>query len=119
MSIEAPILLSDNWFIGEDKTLRFTVVDSAGAVQVISGWALEWVLRNNPGSSAELLTKTTAGSGIAITNGAGGICEVTIEDGDTLGIGPGDFFHTLRRTGDGNEVVLSFGQAILQVAATR
>ena len=40
MSKDSPIKQSDNWFIGEDRTLRFSVIDSAGLAQNISGWTL-------------------------------------------------------------------------------
>jgi hypothetical protein len=118
MSVEAKIQGSDNWFIGEDRTLRFAVVDSDGVAQDISGWSLEWVLRRSPAGGTANITKTD-GDGISITDGAGGILQVTISDQDTIDLGPASYFHTLRRDDDGNEIVLSFGQAILKSAATR
>ena len=118
MSIDAPIATADNWFIGEDRTLEFTVVDSAGTAQNITGWALEWVLRDAPGNATALLTKTV-GDGITITDGAAGRCDVAIADTDTESLSPNLLFHTLRRTDDGLETVLAFGEALLKQAATR
>ena len=99
-----------------------------GKVLDITGWALEWVLRSSPGGTTALITKTTAaGGGISITDGASGVCRVTIADTDTLNaagdppveLNPGRYYKTLRRTDDGTEVVLSFGEAVLRQPATR
>jgi len=92
-----------------------------GKVQVITGWALEWVLRDGPAGSTALITKTT-NAGISITDGTNGICRVTVADTDTLTLVPGRsrrYYKTLRRTDEGFEEVLSFGDAILRQAATR
>ncbi len=110
---------SANWFVGEDRIFRFTVVDELGAAQDISTFALEWVLRLRPNSTNAVITKTTGGGGIAITDGPNGVCEVTIDDTDTLSLAPEKYFHTLRRSDAGSEVVLAFGDAILKQAATR
>ena len=118
MSKNSPINATDHWFIGEDRTLRFTVFDSTGAVQNISGWTLEWVLRERPWGTQALITKTTS-AGVTITNAAGGVCEVAVADDDTINLAPGAYFHTLRRTNAGAETVLAFGDAVLQQPATR
>ena len=118
MSIESNIAESDNLFLGEDKILQYTVTDSAGAIQVITGWALEWVLRSAAGHGTALLTKTV-GSGITITNGAGGILQVAIADDDTLSMAPDTYYYTLRRTDAAFEVVLAFGTVVLRQPATR
>lgn len=119
MSTKSPVVITDNFFIGEDRVLRFTVVDADGVAVNITGWALEWVLRVVPASTAASLTKTTGGGGITITSGAGGICEVAIADADTINLGEDRYFYTLRRSDSGNEVVLAFGEFWLQQAATR
>ena len=118
MSVDAPIADTENWFIGEDRPVGFTVVDADGVAVNITDYALEWVLRETPGSATATITKTTD-SGITITDGPAGKCEVAIADTDTIDLSPGRYFHTLRRTDDGLETVLSFGQAVLQQAATR
>jgi hypothetical protein len=118
MSKNSPITAADHWFIGEDRTFRFTVFDETGAVQNISGWTLEWVLRERPWGAQALITKTT-GAGITITNAAGGVCEMTLADDDTINLPPGTYFYTFRRTNAGSETVLAFGDAILQQPATR
>jgi hypothetical protein len=118
MSKDSPITQSDHWFTGEDRTLRFSVVDADGLAQNISGWTLEWVLRERPWGTEALISKTT-GAGITITNAAGGVCEVAIADDDTINLAPGAYVHTLRRSNAGAETVLAFGDAVLQQPATR
>ncbi len=184
MSIEALIQDSDDWFIGEDQTFRFTVVEgtvltviaaaavlatsisvealeeaiangskvkfSGGSKATLSAAAsigdisltvsalskaiaanetgrktrditndsIEWVMRERPGAATADITKTTV-SGITITDGIGGDCEVAVADTDTLTLLPGMYFHTLRKTDDGAELVWSYGPAVLKQAATR
>lgn len=118
MSVDAPIADTENWFIGEDRSLDFTVLDGDDVAVNITNYALEWVLRETPGSGTAAITKTTS-DGITITDGPAGECRVAIADADTIDLSPGRYFHTLRRTDDGLETVLSFGQAVLQEAATR
>ncbi len=122
MSRDSPIEAIDKWFIGADQVFEFTVddgTDPPGATPVnISAYALEWVLRQDRDSAAAIITKTT-GSGIVITDGPNGKCQVTVAAADTLAIKPGIYFHTLRRTGAGTAVPLSFGVAHLRYVATR
>jgi hypothetical protein len=83
-------------------------------VQNLTGFTMEWVLREAPGGGAALLTIAAA-----ITDAANGICTVTIADTDTENLAPGTLFHTLRRTNAGFESALALGDAVLQQAATR
>lgn len=121
MSVSEDVTLDDNFMKGEDKSLQFTVVDSAGAAQTMTGWALEWVLRRSAASSTATLTKTTGAGEIAISNGAGtnDRATVTITDDDTLNLVAGTYEYALRRADAGNEQVLAFGKLELQQAATR
>ena len=114
MATRFDIGAADNWFIGEDKTVTIDVTDSAGAVQSMTAWALTWELKRSS-SSAALISKTV-GSGIAIGNGAGtdDRATVTIADTDTEALEPGTYYHHLRRTDAGSEVILSFGDAALR-----
>lgn len=118
MSVESPIKDTDNWFIGEDRTFQFTVTKPDGSAQPITGWSLEWVLRRHPAEGAALITKTTP-TGVAITNGSAGVCEVRIAAADTRELAPGTYFHTLARSDQGSKTVLAFGEAVLKAAATR
>ncbi len=86
-------------------------------VQDITGWAIEWVLREGP-AGAEQFTKTV-GSGITLTTPTEGVLSVAIADSDTLALDPKTYYYTLRRTDDANEVALAYGDAVLRQPATR
>lgn len=118
MSEESPVRADDHWFIGEDRTFRYPVVDENGDVQPITGWGLEWVLRERPDAGTTVLSKTV-GTGITITDGTAGICSVAVADTDTIGLTAGDYYYALRRSDEGYETVLAFGRATLRQAATR
>jgi hypothetical protein len=190
MSVYAPIRVSDNWFVGEDRVfdfyitttphmkaattvalaattiqllaplkealisgdkVRFAAEGEAGVVVTLTAdavvgatsltvsattgiipahttgrkvqrgidtWAKEWVLRAGVEAAAATLTKTT-GSGLATTDEPNGVERLTLTDTDTLTLADQGYVHALRRTDDGNEVVLAYGEAVLQKAATR
>jgi hypothetical protein len=111
MAYEDPIERTDEYHIGEDKSLIFTIYQSNGTTaQDITGWSLEWVLKADYDTSTALLTKTTGGSGIALTTPVSGICTVTVDDTDTDSILPGrSYVHVLKRTDSGNESILTYG----------
>jgi hypothetical protein len=124
MPAEVSITKTDELFTGKDKVLAFTVVDSAGVAVNITGWALRWVLELKPfpGRSTGWLVSKTVGSGISITDGAGGVCQVTIDDTDTDtfdGSDTPDYYHELTRTDAGNEDVLAYGPVVLRQSPTR
>lgn len=121
MSITQNITADDRFFAGEDKSLRYFVVDSAGAAQDMTGWALEWVLRRSAAHPTATLTKTTGAAQIVIDNGNGtsDMATVSITDDDTLNLVAGQYVYALRRTDAGSEQVLAFGTLELLKAATR
>lgn len=116
--INSPIAASENWFIGEDRTLAYSVVDEDGDPQVMTGWSLSWTLAPRQGQEA-VLTKTV-GSGITVSNGDGvnDLATVVVSDSDTEGLekGPGTYYAELRRTDAGFEAVLSYGTVVLKQA---
>ena len=121
MSKYQPITLDDHWFAGEDKTFVFDIVDANGAAQVMTGWAIEWVLRRSAASSTATLTKNTSGGTVALSNGSGtnDRATVTVTDDDTLNLVTGTYEYAMRRTDAGSEQVLAYGPAELQRASTR
>lgn len=128
-SVESPIDLKKNWFIGEDRVFSFTVFESdstpeeieAGTAQAqdITGWEMEWILRRNPEDYSVSISKATGGDGIDIPTGSDGVANLSITDDDTIGLPAGRYFHTLRRTDSGAEEVLSFGSAVLRFSSAR
>ena len=112
---EANITTAEAWFKGEDRTIHIDVDQADGTTpQNMTGWALTWELLSS-NSGPALLTKTTAAAGISITNGDGtnDRAAVTINDTDTEPLAGGVYYYRLRRTDAGNEVVLTYGSAVL------
>lgn len=125
MAIQQQIGTSEDWFIGEDKTLSFEVYDSTGVtMQDVTGWAIQWVLRKMLDDDAIQLNKATGGSGISITGTYNSDratntqrVVVTVADTDTDNMQPGLYHHALKRTTDTAETVLSYGTVHLKKAA--
>lgn len=124
MAIRQDISRDLQFFIGEDKTIEFEVLQSDGATpQDVSGWALEWDMRAKVSDAAALLAKTS-GSGIAVMGVYSAVratntqrVAVTIAAEDTDALSSGRHAHALKRTDDGNEAVLSYGDCELQRSA--
>lgn len=115
MGIVANILESVNWFIGEDKTINIDVNQSDGTTpQAMTGWALTWELKDSPNGAIKV--SKTVGSGITIGNGDGtnDRAAIAIADTDTEPLNPGTYYHQLRRSDAGNEVIQAFGDAVLR-----
>lgn len=124
MAQEVNITKEHEFFTGTDRVLQFSVVDADDVAVNITGWALQWVLVRAPGAAASSghLVSKTVGSGITITNGAGGVCQVAVEDADTDGLEGSDsplYRHELRRTDGGNEDILAYGTVVLRQGLVR
>lgn len=122
MAQEVNITKENEFFTGTDRVLQFSVVDTSDVAVNITGWALQWglwrypVTRSASGVTTALVSKTD-GSGITITNGAGGVCQVAVADSDTDGLEGSDsplYWHELRRTDSGNEDILAYGTVVLR-----
>lgn len=128
MSRYAPITASAFFFIGEDKTLAFTVYDptateaeiTAGTAtpQDITGWRLEFVVRRDPESVSITFTKTTDDD-VVIIDGGLGQADVYIHASDTADLTPGVYFYTLRRADTDHHNDLAHGEFVMQLGATR
>ena len=117
MAFEQNITAAWHWFLGEDKDLEFVIYQEDGVtVQDITGWALEWVLRvEDDDTGAAVISKTTS-SGIALTTPTSGVATVTIADTDTADLTVGTYRHALKRTDDGAETILAWGDCVLRQA---
>ena len=111
--------LEKEWFIGEDRKIKLKI-DQADETtpQTMTGFGLTWELKDSP-TGTVLISKTTGAGEIVIENGDGtdDQATVTILGADTVGLTPGGIlYHHLRRTDEGNEVVLAFGDAHLRAS---
>lgn len=128
MATESPISRAAGWFAGEDKVLKFPVYQADGVTpEDVTGWAFAWVLRKRDDDpDPPVLEKTTVGGGITITgtyNADPAVntqrVEVAIADTDTENLDAGRYRHSLKRTDEGSETILAFGDAYLQRATAR
>lgn|SRR5574342_89323 len=118
MAVRAVISQAHHWFIGEDRTLDFLITEN-GVPLDCSGFAMAWALKRNPWDDTVVLAKATPGE-ITTANGNGtdDKVRVAVLDTDTDALLSGWYYHTLRRTDAGQEVVLSFGPAYLGKVAS-
>lgn len=115
MSIEANVVQSDNFFAGERKVLKYTILDALGVAVNVSTWGLRWDLKySKPG--AVLLSKASGGSEITVGGASNNEVSVTINPVDTASIQAGTYYIVLWRTDGGQDSVLAFGTLVLQAA---
>ena len=115
----------DDWFVGEDKTLSFEIFSSDEVtMENVTGFAMQWVMRQGLEGDPILINKTTAGATISITgtwNADMNIntqrVNVSVPRTDTYRLQPGKYYHALKRTDSGNQTVLSYGAVELKRAA--
>jgi hypothetical protein len=112
---------SQDWFIGEDKTLAFEIYTSDEAtIQDVSAFAMAFYLREVLESDRKVLTCTTGASTITVTGSHNADPDtntqrtnVIVADTDTDHLRPGKYQYWLWRTDAGNETVLAHGTAEL------
>jgi hypothetical protein len=116
-------------FLGEDKVIKFQIfVDGTTQAQVdagtatpldVTGYGLTWIVRKTDKADTASITKATGGLGITITgtwNASQGTSTqrivITLVDTDTSDTAiwkPNIYRHSLKRTDDGSETILAFG----------
>ncbi len=119
MPVDADILSTSEWFVGEDKAITITVRNAADQPVDISGWDIEWVLRKSRYHPTIVLTKATP-TGITILAQSGltlGQFTVDIHRADTLNLRAGTYYHGAARTNSGVWDMLAEGKAVLRKAA--
>ena len=88
-----------NYWIGGEKTIRFTVSDDDGASIDLTGASVWWLMQDEPDSGSLILLKT-GGSGITIS---GCTADVLIAASLTEGCAlSGTYPHQLTASGVGN-----------------
>lgn len=88
-------------FSGEDRTVRFIVLDADGAAQNVTGWAMSFVV-------GSWLTLTT-GAGVTLTTPASGIVDVSLSAANLAMLSGKSLHYKLRRTDAGSNTVMAYG----------
>lgn len=118
---------TDRVFLGTDLTKAFHVLDydtdtTGATAKDITGWAITFLARKTDDSSAALLTKTLtiAGTFNATATLNAQRATVTLADTDLTAavFGPrgGRYRYSVKRTTDGSETILAYGDFIVERA---
>jgi hypothetical protein len=103
---------------GDTKTIVFNVKDSGGAALDLTGATIRWGLCAYAASGAiaeaALLTKSV-GSGITVTDAAGGVCQVALSAANTTATPrmSGRYYHELEVTSGG--VVSTVHRGLIEI----
>ncbi len=87
---------------GDTRTETVTVTNSAGSAQNLTGLTLRWVVRRHSRAGTIVISKST-GSGITITNAAGGIFQIALSPADTKNL-EGEYYHEASGVDSGGNV---------------
>lgn len=82
---------SFNLRAGTHRTINLEVNQASGIDEPLTGDDIIWTMRRN-GSDTNALTKTI-GSGITVTNEAGGLADIAITRDDTKDLEPDTYHH--------------------------
>lgn len=79
---------------GDTKRLTVTVKDPAGAVvSLVGAQSIKWWVAKTVRSTVRLIEKSV-GSGIVVTNAAGGVITITLSPANTVAVS-GSYYHEL------------------------
>lgn len=86
-------------YSGDDCILAISIVDETGVALNVTGATFVWSLARTAGTPA-ILTKTSAGGGVVITNATTGAVQVTLTHNDTAAssVPPFQYWHQLVMT---------------------
>jgi hypothetical protein len=86
---------------GDDVTLRFSITDTSGSPQDMSGNTACWILQDEIDSGSWLISKAAVISGCLV--------DVTISGSDDTATLSGTYYHELAATASGSAVTLAVG----------
>lgn len=106
---------SGNLFVGEDKSLPLELVDSSGVPVDMTGWTIRFLVVGSNG--ALLIDKTASITGSYSATRAGNTQRAVVALTDTdLSIQEGVHRHSWKRTDDGSETILAYGNCTVERA---
>lgn len=122
MSVEFNIGAEHKFFVGEDKVLSFTIFGADGVTPADCAlWALELPVRKTDHSSSFVVPLKTKANGKLMVTGAYNVdpqvntqrVVAFFESEDTTGVKAGTYRWSLKRTDDGEEAILTYGNFTL------
>lgn len=102
-------------FVGEDKTLKWELIDTTGVPVDMSGWAIRLLVLSSSGTVMINKTASITGSYSSTRSANTQRAVVTLTDTD-MEIPDGTHQHSLKRTDDGSETILTYGPCIVERA---
>lgn len=114
MAVESRIDADDEWFVGEDRVLNFTMVK--GDVAGITGWTIVFELFERRAKQTDLPVRSFAAVGHDATAQAPARVTVLVDATQTASLPAGIYQYVLRRTDEGARAILGFGPADLRSA---
>ena len=106
---------SGNLFAGEDKSCELEVVNASGVPVDLTGWAIRLLVVASNGSV--LIDKTASISGVYSATRASNTQRAVVTLTDTeMSIQDGVHRHSWKRTDDGSETILAYGDCIVERA---
>jgi hypothetical protein len=121
MAVQFDIGEDKEFFLGEDKVVRFPIVDDDGVPLDFATWGLEFIVRKtDKAKDPAIIYKSTTNGGIVITGVYNIDSEIntqraviTFDSEDTEFLKPITYRHSLKRTDIGSEGILSYGDFVL------
>jgi hypothetical protein len=102
---------SGNLFVGEDKTFRLELLDAAGVPVDMTGWVVRLDVRTSDTAAAALLSGNATITGTY--NAARAVntqrAELTATDTQMGAFSSTTYRHSWKRTDDGSETILCYG----------
>lgn len=116
MAVESRIDADDEWFVGEDRVLNFTMIQ--GDVTGIADWTIAFELFERRAKQTDAPVLTLPAVGHAATATTPDRVTVAVAAIQTETLPAGVYQYVLRRTDDGARAILAFGPADLRSAVT-
>lgn len=107
MAVESRIDADEEWFVGEDRVLRFHFRE--GDTEGIAGWTMTFELYERRAKPTDPAVATAAAVGVAATADEPARAVVQINGDATTTLGAGVYQFVLRRTDVGARSILAFG----------
>lgn len=101
---------------GDARTIEFAITDQDGAAMNLDGYTARWAmsrLRSAGVFSTEITLLKTLGTGLNITNAAGGLISVSLDPIDTAEL-VGPYYHELE-VRNGDTVVFTAASGIINI----
>lgn len=115
MAVQATIGGQGSLFVGEDKVLHLEVVDTTSVPVDITGWAIRFLVVSSTASVVIDKVATISGVYSATRSVNTQRAVVTLTDTD-LSVPDGTHRHSWKRTDDGSETMLAYGDCIIERA---